>query len=62
MAAEAHNKSTTANDALARKYLNEVERELLVIIIMTFLLRAAFDFIQAERRVELAGEGFVSLI
>jgi hypothetical protein len=31
MAAEAHNKSTTANDA-NRKYLNEVKRELLVII------------------------------
>jgi hypothetical protein len=36
MAAEAHNKSTTANDANG-KYLNEVERELWVII-MTFLL------------------------
>jgi hypothetical protein len=41
MAAEAHNKSTTANDALARKYLNEVKRELLVII-MTFLLLSSF--------------------
>ncbi len=60
MAAEAHNKSTAANDALARKYLNEVRARAFGDNNHNISASGAAlaDFIQAERRVELAGEGF----
>lgn len=60
MAAEAHNKSTAVNDALARKYLNEVRARAFGDNNhnITASGAALADFIQAERRVELAGEGF----
>ena len=60
MAAEAHNKSTTANDARARTYLNEVRARAFGDNNhnITASGAALADFIQAERRVELAGEGF----
>lgn len=59
MAAEAHNKSTTPNDGIARTYLNEVRarafgdnnHE------VTASGAALYDKILEERRVELAGEG-----
>ena len=59
MAAEAHNKSTAANDALARKYLNEVRARAFGDNNHNISASGAAlaDFIQAERRVELAGEG-----
>ena len=59
MAAEAHNKSTSSNDALARKYLNEVRARAFGDNNHNISASGAAlaDFIQAERRVELAGEG-----
>ena len=59
MAAEAYNKSTAPNDALARNYLNEVRRRAFGDNNhdITASGAALADFIQAERRVELAGEG-----
>lgn len=60
MAAEAHNKSTTVNDARARTLLNEVRARGFGDNNhnITAAGAALGDFIQAERRVELAGEGF----
>ncbi|MDG2433812.1 RagB/SusD family nutrient uptake outer membrane protein [Flavobacterium sp.] len=60
MAAEAHNKSTTSNDGRARTYLNEVRARAFGDNNhnITASGAALADFIQAERRVELAGEGF----
>jgi hypothetical protein len=60
MAAEANNKSTAANDAMARKYLNDVRARAFGDNNHTITASGAAlaDFIQAERRVELAGEGF----
>ena len=60
MAAEAHNKTTAVNDALARRYLNEVRARAFGDNDhnITASGAALADFIQAERRVELAGEGF----
>lgn len=59
MAAEAINKSTAANDALARRYLNDVRARAFGDNNhnITASGAALADFIQAERRVELAGEG-----
>jgi hypothetical protein len=60
MAAEAHNKSTVVNDARARTLLNEVRTRAFGDNDhnITASGAALADFIQAERRVELAGEGF----
>lgn len=59
MAAEAYNKSTVVNDVLARKYLNEVRARAFGDNDHNISASGAAlaDFIQAERRVELAGEG-----
>ena len=59
MAAEAYNKSTVVNDVLARKYLNEVRARAFGDNDHNISASGAAlaDFIQAERRVEFAGEG-----
>lgn len=60
MAAEANNKSKVANDASARKYLNEVRTRAFGDNNHNISASGAAltDFIYNERRVELAGEGF----
>lgn len=56
MAAEAHNRSTTPNDAKAREYLKEVRDRVNMPEITTSGTQLTED-IWAERRFELSGEG-----
>jgi hypothetical protein len=58
MAAEAHNRKTTPNDALALQYLNQVRQRPSVNMPAVNVSGAALtDAIYHERRVEFAGEG-----
>ncbi|MGO4911655.1 RagB/SusD family nutrient uptake outer membrane protein [Leeuwenhoekiella sp. W20_SRS_FM14] len=59
MAAEAHNRKTTPNDGLAQQYLNRVRRRAFGDTNHDITASGATltDFIYAERRLELVGEG-----
>tara|TARA_R110000751_G_scaffold104423_2_gene199904 strand:+ start:581 stop:2062 length:1482 start_codon:yes stop_codon:yes gene_type:complete len=59
MAAEAHNRKATPNDALAQEYLNRVRRRAFgdTNHDITATGAALTDFIYDERRLELVGEG-----
>ena len=57
MAAEAHNRKTSPNDALAQTYLNQVRSRVGMSAFNTSG-QALTDAIWAERRLELSGEGF----